>query len=105
MNIDKYIIKLAEQALLASSMSSSYTTKKKNSVLQHISKNLDINTNKIIKSNNIDIKNAQKKGLSDSMIDRLILNKKNILAMREGLEKIIIVVRIKKMMLLYLLPL
>ncbi len=89
MNIDKYIIKLAEQALLASSMSSSYTTKKKNSVLQHISKNLDINTNKIIKSNNIDIKNAQKKGLSDSMIDRLILNKKNILAMREGLEKII----------------
>jgi len=89
MNIDKYIIKLSEQALLASTMSGSYSTTKKNSVLYNISKNLDINTNKIIKSNNIDIRNAQKKGLSDSMIDRLVLNKQSIISMCEGLAKII----------------
>ena len=89
MNIDKYIIKLSEQAVHASNMSGSYSTTKKNSVLYNISKNLDINTNKIIKSNNIDIKNAQKKGLSDSMIDRLVLNKKSIVSMCEGLAKII----------------
>ncbi len=89
MNIDKYIIKLSEQAVDASTMSGSYSTTKKNSVLYNISKNLDINTNKIIKSNNIDIRNAQKKGLSDSMIDRLILNKQSIISMCEGLAKII----------------
>ena len=89
MNIDKYIIKLSEQAVHASTMSGSYSTTKKNSVLYNISKNLDINTNKIIKSNNIDIRNAQKKGLSDSMIDRLILNKQSIISMCEGLAKII----------------
>ena len=89
MNIDKYIIKLSEQAVHASAMSGSYSTTKKNSVLYNISKNLDINTNKIIKSNNIDIRNAQKKGLSDSMIDRLILNKQSIISMCEGLAKII----------------
>ena len=89
MNIDKYIIKLSEQAVDASTMSGSYTTTKKNSVLYNISKNLDINTNKIIKSNNIDIRNAQKKGLSDSMIDRLVLNKQSIISMCEGLAKII----------------
>ena len=89
MNIDKYIIKLSEQAVHASTMSGSYSTTKKNSVLYNISKNLDINANKIIKSNNIDIKNAQKKGLSDSMIDRLVLNKKSIVSMCEGLAKII----------------
>ena len=89
MNIDKYIIKLSEQAVHASTMSGSYSTTKKNSVLYNISKNLDINTNKIIKSNNIDIRNAQKKGLSDSMIDRLVLNKQSIISMCEGLAKII----------------
>ena len=89
MNIDKYIIKLSEQAVDASTMSGSYSTTKKNSVLYNISKNLDINTNKIIKSNNIDIRNAQKKGLSDSMIDRLVLNKQSIISMCEGLAKII----------------
>ena len=89
MNIDKYIIKLSEQAVHASAMSGSYSTTKKNSVLYNISKNLDINTNKIIKSNNIDIRNAQKKGLSDSMIDRLVLNKQSIISMCEGLAKII----------------
>ena len=89
MNIDKYIIKLSEQAVDASTISGSYSTTKKNSVLYNISKNLDINTNKIIKSNNIDIRNAQKKGLSDSMIDRLVLNKQSIISMCEGLAKII----------------
>ena len=89
MNIDKYIIKLSEQAVHASTMSGSYSTTKKNSVLYNISKNLDINTNKIIKSNNIDIRNAQKKGLSAPMIDRLVLNKQRIISMCEGLAKII----------------
>ena len=37
----------------------------------------------------MDIKNAQKNGLKDSMIDRLILNDRRIESMRDGLSKII----------------
>ena len=44
---------------------------------------------KIITANNVDIDNALKKGLKDSMIDRLVLNEKRIASMKDGLAKII----------------
>ena len=89
MDIKKHIDKLCQQALSASRHSGTYDSKIKNSVLRSISKNLDINFNKIIKSNLIDIRNASKKNLKDSLIDRLVLNKERILSMQEGLHQII----------------
>ena len=89
MDIKKEIDKLCEQSLLASSCSGKYDSKIKNSVLKSMSDNLDINFNNIIKNNLIDIRNANKKKLKDSMIDRLILNKERILSMQDGLHQII----------------
>ena len=89
MDIKKKIDKLCEQSLSASSCSGKYDSKIKNSVLKSMSDNLDINFNNIIKNNLIDVKNADKKKLKDSMIDRLILNKERILSMQDGLHQII----------------
>ena len=89
MDIKKQIDKLCEQSLSASSCSGKYDSKIKNSVLKSMSDNLDINFNNIIKSNLIDVRNAGKKKLKDSMIDRLILSKERILSMQDGLHQII----------------
>ena len=89
MDIKKQIDKLCRQALSASSYSGIYDSKVKNSVLKSISDNLDINSNRIIKNNLIDLKNASKMNLKESMIDRLVLNKERILSMQSGLHEII----------------
>ena len=89
MDIKKQIDRLCQQSLSASSCSGKYDSKTKNAVLKSMSDNLDINFNKIIKNNLIDVKNANKKKLRDSMIDRLILNKERILSMQDGLHQII----------------
>ena len=89
MDIKKQIDRLCQQSLSASSCSGEYDSKIKNAVLKSMSDNLDINFNKIIKNNLIDVKNANKKKLRDSMIDRLILNKERILSMQDGLHQII----------------
>ena len=89
MDIKKHIDKLCLQALSASNYSGTYDPKIKNSVLRSISENLDMSSNKIIRSNLIDIRNASKKRLKDSMIDRLVLNKERIISMQEGLQQII----------------
>ena len=89
MDIKKQIDRLCQQSLSASSCSGEYDSKIKNAVLKSMSDNLDINFNKIIKNNLIDVKNAHKKKLRDSMIDRLILNKERILSMQDGLHQII----------------
>ena len=89
MDVKKQIDKLCGQSLSASSCSGKYDSKIKNSVLKSMSDNLDINFNNIIKNNLIDVRNAGKKKLKDSMIDRLILSKERILSMQDGLHQII----------------
>ena len=89
MEIDKYILSLCKRALSSSNESGKYTATLKNKVLKSISNYIHDDTKKIIQANNMDIKNAQKNGLKDSMIDRLILNDRRIESMRDGLSKII----------------
>ena len=89
MEIDKYILNLCKRALSSSNESGKYTATLKNKVLKSISNYIHDDTKKIIQANNMDIKNAQKNGLKDSMIDRLILNDRRIESMRDGLSKII----------------
>ena len=89
MEIDKYILGLCKRALLSSNESGKYCASLKNKVLRSISNYIIDDTKKIITANNVDIDNATKKGLKDSMIDRLILNEKRIISMKDGLAKII----------------
>ena len=88
MEIDKYILKLCKRASLSSNESGRYTASLKNKVLKSISNYIRDDADKIIKANNIDVENAKKNGLKDSMIDRLILNDRRIKSMRNGLSKI-----------------
>ena len=89
MEIDKYILGLCKRALLSSNESGKYSASLKNKVLKSISNYIIDDTKKIISANNVDIDNALKKGLKDSMIDRLVLNEKRIASMKDGLAKII----------------
>ena len=89
MEIDKYILGLCKRALLSSNESGKYCASLKNKVLKSISNYIIDDTKKIITANNVDIDKATKKGLKDSMIDRLILNEKRIISMKDGLAKII----------------
>ena len=89
MNINKYIIKICKQAVLASKKSGVFTTSQKNNVLKDIANNIESDINNIIKNNEIDIKNARRKKISDAMIDRLVINTERIASMCDGLNKII----------------
>ena len=89
MNIKKYILTLSKQSLLSSNKSGTYSSSQKNNTLRAIACNLKSDTKKILDANKIDLVNAKQKGIKDSMIDRLILNKERIDSMRDGLKKII----------------
>ena len=61
----------------------------KNNALRAVAQALDKNRKSIIDANKIDIENAQKKGVPDSIIDRLLLNDKRIDGIIESLNIVI----------------
>ena len=61
----------------------------KNNALKAVAQALDKNRKSIIVANKIDIENAQKKGVPDSIIDRLLLNDKRIDGIIESLNIVI----------------
>lgn len=65
------------------------STNVKNTALSNIAKALIQSSDYIIEQNRIDIQNAQKNGMSESMIDRLALTKERIEAISEAVEKIV----------------
>lgn len=64
------------------------STQKKNDALKAISKALIDNADMIIEKNNIDIENGRKAGLSDGLIDRLMLNRERIEDIAKGCESV-----------------
>ena len=81
--------KIGKKALAASLQLSSIDIDKRNAVLKQFSQYLKINIKSILKSNERDIHKARSKKISDSMIDRLRLNKKKILQIRNAIKEII----------------
>ncbi len=79
-----YILTLGEKAKKVKSELMTASTGKKNDALIKISEELKNNTDLIIEKNNIDIENAQKNGMSKSMLDRLKLDEKRITAIAEA---------------------
>ncbi|MGL5348447.1 MAG: glutamate-5-semialdehyde dehydrogenase [Peptostreptococcaceae bacterium] len=73
----------------ASYILSNASTNEKNEALKEMSKALLENTDKIIEANKIDIENARSKGIPETMIDRLLLNKDRVKAMSNGLCQLI----------------
>ena len=81
--------KIGKKAKLASFNLSNLSTGKKNSVLKKFNQYLKTNINPILNSNKKDIYNARSKKISDSMIDRLRLDKKKIFKIINSIEEII----------------
>lgn len=61
----------------------------KNAALKEIAVSLTQNKKEIIEANRLDIENARKNGMSESLIDRLTLNEKRIEGMVEGVDKVV----------------
>jgi len=81
--------KIGEKGKLASLHLSNINIDKRNSVLKQFSQYLKTNVQSILNSNKKDISNAKSKKIKDSMIDRLKLNNKKIVQMRNSIEEII----------------
>lgn len=60
----------------------------RNSALMLIADSLDKHKREIIEQNRIDVKAAEKAGMSDTMTDRLYLNEKRILDIADGVRKV-----------------
>ena len=84
-----YMEKIGEKAKIASLNLSNLSIDKRNSVLKQFSHYLKTNEQLILNANKKDIFNAKSKKIKDSMIDRLKLNTKKILQIRNAIKKII----------------
>ncbi len=84
-----YIEKIGKKAKIASLHLSNISIEKRNAVLKQFNIYLKNNTKLILSANKKDISNARSKKIKDSMIDRLQLNKKRILQIRNSIKQII----------------
>lgn len=84
-----YIIELATKTKAAQSDIANASQTKKNELLNVIANALITNTSRIIEQNKIDLANAKQNGISDTMIDRLMIDEKRIEGMVNGIAKVI----------------
>ena len=88
MNIKKYMTNLGLEAKKASVATSAATTIQKNNFLNNLANRILVNEDNIIASNKKDLVQALKNQQNEAFIDRLTLNRKNIIAMADGLFQI-----------------
>ena len=79
-----YIETLGSNAKKASVKIASASTGEKNVILENIAKALRENTDRIIEANKLDISKAKENGISDVMVDRLMLDEKRINAIADA---------------------
>lgn len=85
---DVYLKELGERARIAETKLRVITTEEKNRGLEAAAKALVDNQDKIIAANIIDVENAKKAGMKESLIDRLRLDEARIKGMAEGLMQV-----------------
>lgn len=80
---------MGKSAKLAARTLATASTATKNAALKAISEALIENTSKIIECNKIDIDNARKNGMPESIIDRLKLDEQRVKGMAKGVNDVI----------------
>ncbi len=88
MNTREHVIKKAKYAKKASRKMNQISAKIKNDALEAMAEALIDNMDLIISENARDIENGKNKGLSEYMLDRLLLSEKRIHAMADGLRTV-----------------
>ena len=86
--IKKILKKIGENSIISQKEIASAAHEKRNAVLKLSSEIISKNTNKIIEANKEDLLLANKAGLKESYIDRLLLDSKRISAIAESLISI-----------------
>lgn len=87
-NLEKYINEKGFKAKKAARILSTLDTNSKNEVLLKMADSLKNNIDLIIKENGKDMISGKEKGLSNALLDRLLINEKRILDMAEGLRQV-----------------
>jgi len=87
-NIKQYVFEKASKAKAASRQLANISTEIKNLSLFKMATELEKESAKLISENRKDLSDAEKKGLSKAMIDRLTLNHDRIKAMSNGLREV-----------------
>ena len=85
-DISKLMIELGESARLSAEYLARTPNQQRNEAISCIAQSIQKNTNKILKANAIDIEAAKEKGLPESMIDRLMLDKSRIDSMASSMN-------------------
>ncbi|MCD3217709.1 glutamate-5-semialdehyde dehydrogenase [Clostridium botulinum C] len=88
MNIEKYVIETASLAKLAARKMAIINTVTKNNALNAMADALIENTEIIIEANTKDMVNGREKGLTPSLLDRLLLDESRIKSMAQGLRDV-----------------
>lgn len=83
------VLEIAKRAKENTKFISNANTKIKNKILSDISKYLIASTEEIIKENKKDLEISTQKGMSDSLLDRLKLDRKRIEKKAESIDKVI----------------
>ncbi len=78
----------AKKAFLTKTKLSNLNTEIKNFILIKMAEAILNNKEKIVQENKKDVKNGEEKGLSKSLLDRLILNEKRIFDIAEGIKNV-----------------
>ncbi len=76
------------QAKAASRELLTATKQKKNEALEEIAKQLEKSVSYILEENKKDVREAQKKGVSESMLDRLMLTEDRIFSIAQGVRQV-----------------
>lgn len=82
------VLEKAKEAKEASKFISCASTDVKNKIILRMANYIEERKDELMEANKIDINNADKKGLSRALIDRLTLNEKRISEMIKGLEEV-----------------
>ncbi len=88
MDIKHYVTDKAQKAKAASRALANLSTETKNNALLKMADGLEKESAKIISENRKDVTEAEKKGLSKAMIDRLTLTAERIKTMADGLREV-----------------
>ncbi len=82
------LIKMGQAAKNASRVLATLTTNKKNEALLAIADELEAQADQILAQNELDIADGRKKGLSDALLDRLLLTEKRIAGLAADTRKV-----------------
>ena len=88
MDVKQYVSDKARKAKTASRVLANISTEIKNNALFKMAAGLEKESKVLIAENKKDLDEAERKGLSNAMIDRLTLNPERIMAMADGLREV-----------------